>query len=229
MAVNNLNTPGVGIQPSLIDAKGDLLVGTADDAIDRLGVTGTTGAVLTADAGETTGLKWAAAGSVGGLVHIETVDTGGNVTSISVDDCFSADYTNYKIIVDLIGTGAQVSLDMRLRVSGTDNSASNYTRQNINANDGTLTSSRTATTTAWGTAPGQVSSTEKNMAILEIANPFQTTFTSAMTLRMNSVSGSIQGAIGYFGTTVTTSYTGFSIIAPSNQINGKITVLGYKI
>jgi len=170
-------------------------------------------------------------GTIGnsGLVHIKTVDTGGNVTSISVDDCFSADYTNYKIIVDLIGTGGQISLDMRLRVSNTDNSASNYTRQNINANDTSLTSSRTTTTTAWGTAPGQVSSTEKNMAILEIANPFQTTFTSAMTLRMNSVSGSIQGAIGYFGTTVTTSYTGFSIIAPTTQINGKITVLGYKI
>ena len=175
------------------------------------------------------GSVWNSVGGDSGLIHIKTVDTGGNVTSISVDDCFSADYTNYKIIVDLIGTGAITSLDMRLRVSGTDNSASNYNRQKIDANDSSVTASRNASVTGWGTAPGRVSSTEKNMAILEIANPFQTTFTTALNLRMDSVSGSIVGAINYFGTTVTTSYTGFSIIPASDQINGKITVLGYKI
>jgi hypothetical protein len=44
----------------LIDAKGDLLVGTADDARSRLAV-GANGLVLTADSAEVTGLKWAAA------------------------------------------------------------------------------------------------------------------------------------------------------------------------
>jgi hypothetical protein len=57
MAVNNLNTPGVGIQPSIVDAKGDLIAGTAADAVGRLGV-GTNGHVLVAASGETTGLKW---------------------------------------------------------------------------------------------------------------------------------------------------------------------------
>jgi hypothetical protein len=42
-----------------IDAKGDLLVGTANDTIGRLAV-GTNDFVLTADSSETTGLKWAA-------------------------------------------------------------------------------------------------------------------------------------------------------------------------
>ena len=47
------------IPTSLIDAKGDLIAGTADDTAGRLAV-GTNNYVLTADAGESTGLKWAA-------------------------------------------------------------------------------------------------------------------------------------------------------------------------
>ena len=50
-----LTTPTI----STIDAKGDLLVGTADNTIGRLAV-GTNDYVLTAASGETTGLKWAA-------------------------------------------------------------------------------------------------------------------------------------------------------------------------
>jgi hypothetical protein len=49
-----LTTPSI----SNIDAKGDLLAGTADNTIGRLAV-GTNGQVLTADSAETTGMKWA--------------------------------------------------------------------------------------------------------------------------------------------------------------------------
>ena len=45
------------IKPSLVDAKGDLLAGTADNTIGRLAV-GTDGKVLTAASGESTGLQW---------------------------------------------------------------------------------------------------------------------------------------------------------------------------
>jgi hypothetical protein len=50
------------ILESLIDAKGDLIAGTAADTAARLAV-GTNGFVLTADSAETTGLKWAAGGA----------------------------------------------------------------------------------------------------------------------------------------------------------------------
>ena len=49
---------------SIVDAKGDLLVGSADNTVNRLAV-GTNGYILTADSAETTGLKWAAAPAVG--------------------------------------------------------------------------------------------------------------------------------------------------------------------
>jgi hypothetical protein len=47
------------ISKTIVDAKGDLIVGTAADTVARLGV-GTNGYVLTADSAETPGLKWAA-------------------------------------------------------------------------------------------------------------------------------------------------------------------------
>jgi len=47
-----------------IDAKGDLLVGTASDTIGRLAV-GTNGYILTADSSQTQGIKWAAAPEAG--------------------------------------------------------------------------------------------------------------------------------------------------------------------
>jgi hypothetical protein len=48
----------------IVDAKGDLLVGTADNAVSRVAV-GTNGHVLTADSAETGGVKWAAPAAVG--------------------------------------------------------------------------------------------------------------------------------------------------------------------
>lgn len=55
-------TPGIVVRDSIWDAKGDLAVGTAADTAAKLAV-GTNGYVLTADSGETTGVKWAAASS----------------------------------------------------------------------------------------------------------------------------------------------------------------------
>jgi hypothetical protein len=51
---------------SIIDAKGDVIVGTAADTAARLAV-GADGQVLTADSAEASGVKWAAAGGGGGI------------------------------------------------------------------------------------------------------------------------------------------------------------------
>jgi hypothetical protein len=47
------------VAKSLVDAKGDLLVGTANDTVGRLAVASTAGWLLSVDSSETTGLKWA--------------------------------------------------------------------------------------------------------------------------------------------------------------------------
>ena len=67
---DNMNDPDA-IQNSIIDAKGDLIVGSAADTPARLAV-GTNGQVLTADSAEATGLKWATPASGGGMTLIAT-------------------------------------------------------------------------------------------------------------------------------------------------------------
>ena len=58
------------IPKSLIDAKGDLIVGSAADTAARLAV-GTNDHVLTADSSATNGVKWAAPASGGGMTLIQ--------------------------------------------------------------------------------------------------------------------------------------------------------------
>ena len=73
---------------SLVDAKGDLLVGSADNTVNRLAV-GTNGYILTADSAETTGLKWAAAPAVGTFdtsITFEGATADAYETTLSVTD-----------------------------------------------------------------------------------------------------------------------------------------------
>ena len=227
MAVNNLNTPGVGIQPSIVDAKGDLLVGTAADAISRLGVTGTTGSVLTADAGETTGLKWAAAGSVGGLVHIDTA-SGSNVAAISIDNCFSADYDYYRVIFNFEGL-SNSSASLRLRASGTDSTGTNYNQQILNVLDTTITATRQTGGTAWTSVANASAVNIKVSSIYEIHNPFLAQETMAYSIPPYYPSGNPSLRIVTQYHTATTSYDGLTVfISAGGNLTGSVSVYGFR-
>jgi len=59
--------PGAGIGENIIDAKGDLIVGLADNTPDRIAV-GTNGQILIADSAEALGVKWGTASGTGDLL-----------------------------------------------------------------------------------------------------------------------------------------------------------------
>jgi len=101
------NLATAAIPKGLIGAKGDLVVGTADDTPDRLAV-GSNGYILVADSGEATGVKWAVptngvrsmmrdgyawttiSGSQSWITDTGTAQGGGYVSNGAVND-----YTEY--------------------------------------------------------------------------------------------------------------------------------------
>jgi hypothetical protein len=157
--------PGAtGIQPTIVDAKGDLIVATAADSVTRQAV-GTNNQVLTADSAQTNGIKWAN-GSVatltttGDIIYASAANTparlgigssgqvlsvsggvpawgaapSGDVvlltsgsmsgTAVSFNNVFSSTYNNYYLYWNTQDTdGIQ---RIRLRVSGADNTTTNY-------------------------------------------------------------------------------------------------------
>jgi len=74
-------TSGSAINPSIVDAKGDIIAATAADTVARLEV-GANDTVLTADSSTATGLKWATV-SAGGMTLLSTTTLSGATTTIS--------------------------------------------------------------------------------------------------------------------------------------------------
>jgi len=82
MTIGRLPSVEGGIQPTIVDAKGDLITATAADTPARLAV-GTNGQYLSADSTASTGLAWASV-SAGGMTLIsETVASGLSSLSFS--------------------------------------------------------------------------------------------------------------------------------------------------
>jgi len=112
------------IQNAIVDAKGDLIAATAADTPARLAV-GTNGYVLTADSTAATGLKWAAA-SAGALTLLSTTSFSA-ASSVSLPtSTFSATYDDYLVLLNVTTSSADQYVSARMRVSGSDNTTSNY-------------------------------------------------------------------------------------------------------
>lgn len=71
------------VDETLVDAKGDLLVGDAADSLARLAV-GTNGWILTADSAEATGVKWVS--GVDGGIAATLIDAKGDLIAGSADN-----------------------------------------------------------------------------------------------------------------------------------------------
>lgn len=118
---------GSGIPSSTIDAKGDLLAGTANDTVDRLAV-GTNGQVLSADSSTSTGLKWIAApsgGGSGGGSAAYTQDIGAVTANTPIT--VTHNLGTLDVIVEVIekttaasGAGAGLVVDPEIKVATTN-------------------------------------------------------------------------------------------------------------
>lgn len=125
------------IQNSIVDAKGDLISATADNTPARLASSGVNGNVLTVDTSTSTGLKWAAPATGGGLTLLETLTLSGSSTTSAT---ISGDYVNLLLVVKNVYGSAQSQLDVRFNG---DTGNNYYTRRFRNVN-GTVSASTAA-------------------------------------------------------------------------------------
>jgi hypothetical protein len=98
----------VGISETLIDAKGDLIVGSAADTAARLAV-GADGTVLTAASGEATGVQWVATASTGfppsyisGLTYANNATDATNDIDIATGAARSSDDTEDLVLASAL-------------------------------------------------------------------------------------------------------------------------------
>ena len=110
-------TSGSAINPTIVDAKGDIIAATAADTVARLAV-GANDTVLTADSSTATGLKWAAvAGGAGNMAQIAT----GTLSGASVVISSLTSYTDILLLIyEVTNSTANGNFYMRINATTTD-------------------------------------------------------------------------------------------------------------
>ena len=122
------------VSPTLADAKGDLIVATADDTLARLAV-GTDDYVVTADSGETGGMKWAQPGAT----PTQNTQTGTTYTAVLLDAGKTVTLSNASAVT--------LTIPAQASVSWADNTQLNF----LNLGAGTVTITAAAGVTINGT------------------------------------------------------------------------------
>lgn len=167
-----LTTDPAAIRESLIDAKGDLIGGSAADTAARLAV-GTDNYVLTADSAQTIGFKWAAAS--GGAIALITDTTLG---SPAADITFSSIPGTYKHLLILAQARSSNAAATVLSCQLNADTGSNYDFQILQADSTSLSGSRTLATTSIraGVMAGTNNTAAAGASAIHIPNYAGTTF-----------------------------------------------------
>ena len=153
-----------------------------------------------------------------GLVLLNTTSFSA-VASQSINNVFTSTYTNYRVIITFT-TSVTASANLRLRASGSDDSAGDYST-NLSAQNADNLHSASATRTNY---PFSYDVGDNlRFAIIDILQPQLATNTL-----FNSDSWTRnQQSIAAGGKLTTTQYDGFSIIASTGTITGDVWTYGY--
>jgi len=103
-------TSSSAINPTIVDAKGDIIAATAADTVARLAV-GANGTVLTAASGQATGLQWATPSS-GGITLLSTTSLSGSSVTVS-----SIDQTYVNLIILMSGVNISTNTNFSCNIN----------------------------------------------------------------------------------------------------------------
>jgi hypothetical protein len=172
------------------------------------------------------GSAWATiGGSASGFTLVTSASFSAS-SAVNINNCFSATYENYKIIINYTGASTANDPRMRLRVSGTDASGSDYSwGSNGSRADGSAFQTPNTGTTYFDF--GRATTTAQNSAWFEFNRPFEAAITT-----IRGVYAGKDGVSVYYNNlgglhNVATSYDGFTIFPNTGTLTGNYYVYGY--
>lgn len=144
--------------------------------------------------------------------------------SIVVNNCFSADFENYRILMRYTSTSGVTTVGMRLRVAGV-NATTNYDRQTNNFSNTTLTASRASAQTSWVVEAADTA--RATFVAMDIASPALAANTSFVSLNVRDAT--IQNRFTASMHSDTTIFDGFNLIMTGGvSVTGELSVYGYR-
>lgn len=143
-------------------------------------------------------------------------------TTINVNGCFTSSYDNYLVVIRHALNSGSDSVSLRLRLSGTDASGSDYTRQTLLANSTTVSGGR-VTTTLWRSA--DTNSSPRCGSHFYFYGP---ALSQPTAFRSVNVSGESGALLGDYAAThgLSTAYDGFTWYVASGNLTGALTIYG---
>ena len=163
--------------------------------------------------------------AVNGTVGATGAVTFTTASTLNINGCFNSTYTNYKIIMNVIGSTV-TDLRFKMRASGTDSSGAYYwVYTGVRDTGGSYQQSTANDSSA---AINYISVQKRQQIILDICRPFEAEETSYTGKTVGSDSTSALFTNPYMFHAQNISYDGFSLIPGSGTITGTVRVYGYK-
>jgi hypothetical protein len=162
-----------------------------------------------------------AAAASSGMTLIGTTSFSSS-SAVNVNDVFSTTYANYIVRTDFVASGT-VGMTMRLRVSGSDNTTSDYNRQSFTAYGATVEANRGSNESNFQVP---AASTAGSYIQFSFFNPFETAKTGVIMDTVSYAGSGIEATRTSMAFAAATSFTGFSLIPASGNITGTVRVYG---
>jgi len=143
------------------------------------------------------------------------------VTSVSLNGCFTSTYTNYRVIIDVVGTGTY-DLNGRYRAAGTDASGANYDTQVLLADASTVLGGQSTGATFFLVS---YLNTADGGADLLVEGPQAAVPTTHLGQAHRGGARISQHAGRH---SLSTAYDGLTLYPTGGTISGTVTVYGYK-
>lgn len=165
-----------------------------------------------------------------GLVLLSST-TFSAVSSVSINNCFSANFDNYKLVISA-GLNGPSMLNFRLRTT-TDYTAGNYNQGGWAVGNNNSSGTWAVANAATSAQIARLHTASDSFAFIsmDVNEPYvstKSTFWSGLTSTPDQGSTAVRGL--FFGGSVylLSSFTGFSLYPDSGVFTGSVKVYGYK-